>query len=135
MPLRTDGRAASSTDPSTWSSWTAVRSLDRKGYVLGEGIGCIDLDHCLRGGVPTPAAAAFLATVPDTYIEVSPSGDGLHIWGYLPEGPGRRFVTGSGLCMEIYSVGRYITVTSQPFAGSVPHLADLTSLGLVVGLG
>lgn len=101
--------------------------------MLGDGIGCVDLDHCLVGGVPTAAARAFLAALPPTYIEISPSGDGLHVWGLLPEGRGRvRNV--NGLSTEAYSTGRFITITGLPFKGSVPHLADLTALGLI-GLG
>lgn len=133
MPVQLDGAPASSTDPETWTPFAQVRGAKRKGFVVGEGIGCIDLDHCLVDGVPTAAARAFLAALPPTYIEISPSGDGLHVWGLIPEGRGRvRNV--NGLSTEAYSVGRYITFTGLPFKGSVPHLADLTALGLI-GLG
>ncbi|MEV0031422.1 hypothetical protein [Nocardia sp. NPDC050793] len=128
MPIQPDGTPASSVDPETWTSWTVIRSSGRRGFVLGDGVGCIDLDHCLVDGVPTPAAAALLAELPPTYIEISPSGEGLHIWGRRREKPGRRFVTADGLSVEIYSVGRYITVTSRPYPGSVSHLADLPEL-------
>ncbi|MGN2640953.1 bifunctional DNA primase/polymerase [Nocardia takedensis] len=128
VPIRPTGAAASSTDPATWSPWSRVKPAARKGYVLGAGVGCIDLDHCLVDGEPTPAAAAFLAQLPPTYIEVSPSGDGLHVWGRLPEGPGRRYVQADGLHVERYSVGRYITVTERPFRDSVRRLADLSTV-------
>src|SRR5690606_42031046 len=53
MPLTCDGKAASSTDPATWCSYRdAVRSRAGAGlgFVLaGEGIACVDLDHCLDG--------------------------------------------------------------------------------------
>src|SRR5690606_22007534 len=79
---------ASSTDPSTWCTYlTARRST------VGAGLGfvltredrlvCIDLDHALdEQGRPLPWAQRILGRVPRTYIEVSPSGRGLHIWGY-----------------------------------------------------
>lgn len=126
MPMQLDGTPASSTNPATWTSHKKVHGRPRIGYVLGEGVGCIDLDHCLIDGEPTAAAAAFLRQLPPTYIEISPSGDGLHVWGFLPEGAGSRRVV-DGLSIEIYSAGRYITVTGRPFAESVPHLADLSS--------
>ncbi|WP_433568048.1 bifunctional DNA primase/polymerase (plasmid) [Nocardia sp. CA-151230] len=125
VPVRLDGRPASSTDPGTWTSYRKVRGLARIGYALGEGVGCVDLDHCLVDGRPTAAAAEFLGKLPPTYIEVSPSGDGLHVWGLLPEGPGSRRVV-DGLSVETYSVGRYITVTGNRFVGSVSRLADLS---------
>lgn len=128
VPLMLNGRFASSTNPTTWTSYAAVRQLPRKGFVLGSGIGCIDLDHCLVKGMPSLACRAMLDRLPGTYIEVSPSGDGLHIWGLLPEGPGRRYVADDGLSIERYSVGRYMTVTGRTFEGSVPTLADLTGV-------
>lgn len=128
MPLQPTGDPASSTDPATWSPWSRVKPAARKGFVLGAGIGCIDLDHCLVDGRPTPQAEAFLAALPPTYIEVSPSGDGLHIWGRLPEARGRRYVQFDGLQVERYSVGRYITVTERPWRGSARRLADLSTV-------
>ena len=63
------------------------------GFVLnGDGIVCIDLDHCLTGRVLEPWAADILAACPGTYIEVSPSGDGLHIWGRALDFDGGRRV-------------------------------------------
>lgn len=125
MPIQINGAVASSTDPATWAPFSKVARAERKGFVLGDGIGCIDLDHCLIDGEPTAAAAKFLAALPPTYVEVSPSGDGLHVFGYLPEGRG-TCRTVDGLSIETYSAGRYMTVTGRAFRGSVPMLADLT---------
>lgn len=97
-------------NPSTWSSYARVRQHERIGFVLGGGIACLDLDHCLVGGVPTAAARAVLDRAVGAYVEVSPSGDGLHVWGRAAEQPGRR-----RLGFEVYSVGRYITVTGRVF--------------------
>lgn len=127
MPVQVDGTAASSTDARTWVSHSCVKGLPRKGFVLGEGIGCVDLDHCLVDGALSAAAAAFLARLPKTYVEVSPSGKGLHVFGYLPEGRGTRGVV-DGLNIEIYSVGRYMTVTGRAFRGSGSKLADLSAV-------
>lgn len=122
-PVTLDGRPASSTDPSTWSSYGEARRSavgDGLGFVLGDGIACLDLDHCLINGRPTPAAQAILDRVPDAYVEVSPSGDGLHVWGRAPEQSGRR----RGW-VEAYSTGRYITVTDTVFRrGGLADLAE-----------
>lgn len=126
MPVQRSGSAASSTDARTWTSYAAVARLERKGFVLGEGIGAIDLDHCLIDGELTPAAERFFAGLPPTYIEVSPSGDGLHVFGYLPEGRGTKRVI-DGLSVETYSMGRYMTVTGRVFRGSAAKLNDLST--------
>lgn len=116
-PLQTDGRLASSTDSSTWASYLdATRSTAGIGigYVLGDGIGCIDLDHCLNARTPTRPAQALIERYPDHYIEVSPSGNGLHIWGTAAPALGTKR-TIDGLSIETYSTGRYITVTHNVF--------------------
>jgi primase-polymerase (primpol)-like protein len=125
-PVRVDGSPASSTDPQTWSSFEDVAQSSRKGFVLnGDGIVCLDLDHCLAGGVPTTEVAGLLERLPRTYVEVSPSGDGLHVWGRGDVRAGRRLVV-DGVSVEVYGSGRYITVTGRPFR-SVPKLADLST--------
>ncbi len=124
VPLQLDGKPASSTDPSTWTSYSRVRSKLRKGFVLGDGIACLDLDHCLVDGEPVLWARKALRKVPSTYIEVSPSGEGLHVWGRGVIDPGRR-VQFAGGTVEAYSAGRYITVTSRPFGRAPATLSDL----------
>lgn len=116
VPLTLAGRAASSTDPRTWSDFASAKAStlgQGLGFVLnGDGVSVIDLDHCLIDGKPTPQAQAVLALFPAAWVEVSPSGDGLHIWGTAPAGPGRRIIL-DGLAVEFYSTGRYMTVTGN----------------------
>lgn len=122
--MTVEGRAASSTNQSTWSPLRAVLESgagDGFGFMLGGGIGCIDLDHCLTADGPTDFAAAVLASCHATYVEVSPSGTGLHIFGLLAEGPGRK-VPG----VEVYSRARFMTVTACPFEGAPAVLGDLS---------
>lgn len=131
VPLTVDGRPASSTDPSTWTSWRQVRRSDvgvGAGFVLnGDGIVCVDIDHCLDGSQVLPWARDLVASLPETFVEVSPSGDGLHVWGRADVTSGRRVPVPGGT-VEIYGTGRYITVTGRPWEGSKPVLADLTEL-------
>ena len=96
----------------------------RIGFVLGAGIGCIDLDHCLIDGNLSEGAAGILSMLPATWVEVSPSGDGLHIWGRFSKS-GRLVGTFMGQSVEIYSASRYITVTGQRFKDAPVMLADL----------
>lgn len=98
------------------------------GFVLdGDGIACIDLDHCLADGVPDAATERLLSRLPRTFIEISPSGDGLHVWGVAEVRRGRRTVRG-GVATEVYGTGRYITVTGRRFRNSPTRLADLTEV-------
>lgn len=117
-PLTVASTAASSTNPATWTTYAKAHSSSAGiglGFVLGDGFACIDLDHCLEDGKPNQAAAAFLENYRGHHIEVSPSGDGLHIWGTSPEGPGTKRIQPDGLSVERYTTGRYITVTGQVY--------------------
>ncbi len=118
-PLTNDGGSASSTNPATWSTLADARASSvgvGLGFVLGDGISCIDLDHCLNDGELDPRAVEYLSGIETFYIEVSPSGDGIHAWTYLESPTGRRrFKLDNGLPVEWYSRDRYITVTGQPW--------------------
>ena len=116
VPLRVSGGNASSTDSSSWSSYgVAVKSRVGVGvgFVLnGDGIACYDLDHCFVDGSPTVEAVEFVRSVNPFYVEVSPSGDGLHAWVFAERSKGFRRRIG-GLNVEFYSDARYLTVTGR----------------------
>lgn len=115
-----DGTKASSTKSETWSSFQqAVHAYDTGeydgiGFFLGDGFVGVDLDHCRdpETGEIDSCAQNIKASLPTYYWEVSPSGTGLHGIGrggeWLNDVEGRR--RGD---VEIYSVGRYFTVTGH----------------------
>lgn len=120
-PLQADGRYAKTTDPDTWATIEEAQagydngSFDGVGVVLRDGLVGIDLDHVLtESGDIEPWADEIADRFAGTYIEFSPSGDGLHILarGTLPKcrrkaGPDNR--------LECYdeTSPRYFTVTGH----------------------
>ena len=129
VPLQVSGRNASSTAPQTWSSYAAASSSSvgaGLGFVLnGDGIVCVDLDHCLvESSVVAGWARQIVGQIPGTFVEISPSGDGLHIWGRSSFAGGRRFTVDGG-AVEIYADARYLTMTGRKYEGSTDVLADL----------
>jgi primase-polymerase (primpol)-like protein len=125
-PLHPEGFWIAVTNPAHWSSYQDAkvsRYGDGLGFVLnGDGIVCIDLDHCVQDGVLNSGAQQIMDLLPETYVEISPSGTGLHIWGLASMESGRR-LTRNGLSVEIYPAGRYITMT-----GNVMNQAPLAQL-------
>lgn len=116
-PLTLFGGAASVTDPLTWTTYekAAASSVGTGlGIVLGDGLGCVDLDHCIEGGKLAPWAAEVLDEWRDraVFIEVSMSKTGLHLFAPMAEGPGRRIRDGER-CIEVYSRARYMAVTGR----------------------
>lgn len=118
-PFTAEGVPASVTNPAHWANH-ATASGSRVGVGLGfvlagDGVGVIDLDHCLVDGKPSPAAAEFLKGYRRNWIEVSQSGEGLHVWCRMEPAKGSRVVTDAGLHVETYSQGRYIAMGSSTF--------------------
>lgn len=130
VPITAQGKPASSTNPITWTDYRSAAESqvgDGLGFVLnGDGIVCIDLDHCFDGQ-PNKEAQQLIDSLPNTYIEVSPSGTGLHVWGYADLKKGRRF-NRNGLSVEIYPNGRYLTVTGQAITRAPFQALDLEHL-------
>lgn len=129
-PVTVAGHSASSTNSATWSSYSDASKSTAgvsMGFVLGSGVGCIDLDHCITDGVVADWAQEVLDASPETFIEVSQSGTGLHIFGLLPEMPGRN-IRRHGSAVEFYSTGRYIAVTGKRFGNAPLVLADLSEV-------
>lgn len=126
VPLTVAGCFASSTDPSTWTTHESARRSEAgvgMGFVLnGDGIGVVDLDHCIENGVIAPWAQDIVDANAGTFIETSISGTGLHIWGQLAERPGR--VIRDGRNIEIYTTGRYIAL-GKPLAGASKALRPI----------
>ena len=71
--------------------------------MLGDGLGCYDLDD-----FPVESLPAFLCSIPERviYVERSMSGRGIHVFIEAPEGPGscRKGV-------ERYTRARFIRTT------------------------
>ncbi|MDX3177527.1 hypothetical protein PV382_35555, partial [Streptomyces scabiei] len=86
--------------------------------------------HCINPltGRVAPWAAAILRDAGATYVEVSPSGDGLHIWGRAHVRQGRRIRRPDGTAVEIYGTGRYIAMTGCRHGSSPSILADLSAV-------
>jgi primase-polymerase (primpol)-like protein len=127
--------SASSTDPTTWSTYKDAAASTAgvgPGFVLSDedDVVCLDLDHCMNPltGQLAPWAAAILRDAGATYVEVSPSGDGLHIWGRANVRQGRRIRRPDGTAVEVYGTGRYIAMTGRRHGSSPSILGDLSSL-------
>lgn len=128
-------KKAKTNKPETWGTFNQAKRWESGLQESHKGVGfvlgleqphiCIDLDHCINktDGTFTEDEAGHAASHvmdiltrngEETYIEFSPSGEGLHIWGraVLPKvkEKGTR-----GKYIEMYRAGRYMTITGRPF--------------------
>lgn len=126
---------AKTNDPETWGTFNQAKRWENGlqgshkgvGFVLGleQPHICIDLDHCINktDGTFTEDEAGHAASHvmdiltrngEETYIEFSPSGEGLHIWGRAIL-PAEKEKGVRGKYIEMYRAGRYMTITGRPF--------------------
>lgn len=126
---------AKTNNPETWGTfyqakrWESGLQGSHKGvgFVLGldQPHICIDLDDCIdsdtRQFKDNEAGKAARRVVDiltrngeETYIEFSPSGEGLHIWGRAVL-PAEKEKGVRGKYIEMYRAGRYMTITGRPF--------------------
>lgn len=131
VPFTPFGAFASVSRPDSWRDYATAKAAladkrahqDGVGFVLnGDGIACLDLDDCLHDGVLADWAQEIVDRCPRTYIEISPSGHGLHIFGYATVGKGR---IGQ---VEVYDRGRYICITGRRFGSFPRRLADISAV-------
>jgi len=122
LPRKPDG---SSTNPASWCDYqTAVAAvaanpkLDGLGFALGDGFVGVDLDHCIDSETGEVAEwAQAIVGLLDSYTEVSPSGQGLHVIvrGSVTEDRRKRVGMPGGGALEVYAHGRYFTVSGRRF--------------------
>lgn len=142
VPYQINGRLAKSDSPTTWATFEEVTAVgshyDGIGFVFcgADPYSGIDLDNCLDDdGALKGWAKPIVERFADTYMEVSPSGRGVKIWvrGKQPAGCRADFEDGK---VEIYSRGRFFTVTGKVFANAPlqveEHQADLDWLMALV---
>ena len=132
VPYTPYGSLASSIDPQTWSTFEITRKAYEKGgydglgfvFVRELGLTAIDLDHCRDPSTgEIDGWALDIIERFNSYTEVSPSGEGVHILikGSLPPGViGRKkYLKGEGYRplagIEMYSGGRYFTMTGDSY--------------------
>lgn len=125
VPKRHDtGGNAKSTGPATWTSFdNAVAACGRYGFT---GVGFVfaddraitglDLDHVLYEDGRIADEYRWVIDAADTYTEVSPSGDGLHLFflGGKPEGKTKcKHNQPDGRVVEMYDHARFFTMTGR----------------------
>jgi hypothetical protein len=133
-------RHASSTDPSTWSDYSTALAAVQAGHADGityvltadDPFAAIDLDHCRDADTHSIEiwAQLFLERGRDTYAEVTPSGEGVRIWG-LANGAAlnRKFtleIDGKTVAAELFRrTNKALTITGYTLD---PAIRELTSI-------
>jgi len=113
-----DGKANEWNHPERWINFNEAKTMNETlGFVLVEEdrIICIDLDNAIQEGQLTPMAKEVVENFAGTYMEISQSGKGIHIFakGAIPNN-----LNLSSRGIEIYKKNRYIALTGNIGDGS-----------------
>lgn len=143
VPYAVTGRKASSTDPKTWDTHAeAIDADDNIGIVFtpARDLLGIDIDHCLSketGKISHENEIEIIALLgrADTYAEISPSGEGLHL--YIAIDGALDLEASRHAPYEAYTSGRYFTVTGTPFGAVRPvrTVSPDEALGILSEIG
>lgn len=134
IPYQPNNKPASVTDPATWRPYTEVCDIWQQSPGTFTGIGYvfspedpfagIDLDNCRKSGELMPWARPIVERFADTYMEVSPSGNGIKIFAKGRLGGRGKRKQYEDHAVEIYDRGRFFTVTARVLNGAPLQLED-----------
>ncbi len=119
IPYTVLGTKASSTSSGDWSTYADVKKKSQQVGIIftpDRDLLGIDIDHCLTDNKITHEQKEVIADLileADTYTEVSPSGEGLHIMLALSEP--LDLVSNKNAPFEAYTCGRYFTFTGKAY--------------------
>lgn len=130
------GYNAKSNDPNTWGSYrdaterlamgvaTDGRKIDGVSFMLGDGWAGIDIDNC-RNPETGEIADWALKQIKrfNTYMEISPSGRGIKIFGTVRQSRNRGKRRGN---IEVYDRRWQFTVTGNHLEGTPTTVNDIT---------
>lgn len=130
IPRHIKGYPLKSTEPESWLTFDECKneyitgSWDGIGFCLtGSSVLGIDLDDCFSASGLKTWALKFVSMLPETYMEVSPSGRGLHIFLLGKKNFSeckKQVLNNAGQKIgdiEIYDKARYLTVTGDVYQG------------------
>lgn len=150
VPYKIDGYRASTTNEKDWSTYLQAmnacknrknrdgKQFDGVGFVFNNDTIGIDLDHCIDEHGKVDAWAKKIIDHIGSYAERSPSRTGIHILvlGSLQGRKGtRRPMQGKrtkDAAIEMYSAGRFFTITGDHLEGTPKTLEDKQTLAIAL---
>lgn len=136
VPYQTNGKQAASTRPHEWATYKEVKDNNEKvGIILNDGyLVCIDIDHVIKDGKlisENKEEIADLILELDTYVEISQSGTGLHIF-FLTNTP-ITLVRHKQAPYEVYNTVRFIAITENVYGQQkeISTIDAITALSII----
>lgn len=126
IPYSRTGHKASSTNRASWNTFdTMTQYLSEKGklfsglgFMISDGLIFIDIDHCIAtDGSIDERGKDVLSAFPESYAEISQSGEGLHI---LTRGRIPKCFNNRKCGVEMYDASRFVAITGNAIQALEP---------------
>ena len=126
IPYTRTGHKASSTNRNTWNAFSVMAEyLDTKrnlysglGFMVSDGIVFVDIDHCIAiDGSIDERGKDVLSAFPESYAEISQSGQGIHI---LTRGRIPKCFNNRKYGIEMYDSSRFCAFTGNAIQALEP---------------
>ena len=132
-------RYTSTSDPSTWTDYPTALATVQAGHADGltyvltsdDPFGAIDLDHCRNKLCSIDVwAQNFMQAAVNTYQEVTPSGEGVRIWGLIDgDRLNRKFtlgIDGKEIAAELFRrTNKALTITGYTLDPAIRELSNI----------
>ena len=128
IPYQLNGKRADATNPQHYSSFEETVDVFADGGYAGIGIGCfeplrlVDVDNCVVNGTLDARGQDIVDTL-DSYTELSPSGNGIHIFiladGFAYDSE-HYYINNRNTHVEVYApdvTGKFLTLTGKVIHG------------------
>lgn len=122
VPCDANGQNCDPHDPKNWLTAEQAEAH----AMLGHGVGfvftdndpffCVDIDHAVVNGAWSPLVGQLYTAFPNSYFEVSTSGEGVHIFGSYTTIPDHA-CKNTSLGIELYHTKRFILLTGNCAVG------------------
>jgi putative DNA primase/helicase len=123
IPIKPDGRPANILSPSDWSPFSRT-ATDQKGFVFtyDDVYWGVDIDRCLNDNDELSDTSLRIIRTMNSYTEISPSGQGLHIIVKAPKSIGLYRNRGDKEKIEVYKTRRFFTITGMNLPGTTKQI-------------
>jgi hypothetical protein len=133
-------RHASTSHPNTWTDYTTALATVKDGHADGlsyiltkdDPFGAFDLDHCrcLVTHSIDVWAQNYLQALVNTYQEITPSGEGVRIWGFADGKPLHKKFTltidGKEIAVELFRhTNKVLTITGYTLDPAIRELSNI----------
>jgi hypothetical protein len=114
------------TDPSNWEGWYRAKTVapDNRGFILGDGIGCLFIDDCVHAATVHPDVLSAIRAM-NTYAEITADGHGVQVLVLSPPAHNETLNIDGHPATVASTSAHWVPLTGRRIAGTPLRCAAL----------